>query len=279
MRNLPNLSQIAVLAILALPGAARAAWPTDLQISGMDKVGDVAYDDGIPEAFTQLCRELGVVVANDNLLPASTTGAAGWDLAISNRFTGIQGHAKDGEDPTGWERADADGRPDSPVYSPALTLRKGLPLSTEVGLTASWIGGSYQGTFGGFARVALLENFRPAPDLTVQVGYSGLVGNPELGLGVLDLGLKVGTRLPLSRQNGVTFSHWAPFAEVTALHVSAVPHIGDRATELGLEKQNLWLMRYGGGFQVTNNSILLRLGGAWVPRSAPTFGVALGVAL
>ncbi len=277
---------LAVLTWLLLPLPALAGWPNDVRVSELRTHDGLRAPAPTTEAWRALVADLGTAVANVPWVPAATTGAVGWDVSLGNTFVFVD--AYDDDEPTAWQRSHPEGRPAPYLFLPAMTLRKGLPWSFEVGTTGGWVGGSRQGVLGGFVRYAPFENHKPYPDLAFQVGYSGYIGNDELDLGVLDLGVTVGSTFPLHRiEEGVTYSHWSPFLGVDLLRVSASPRLSDElAADVGAfplgrgaEETALALVRVSTGFQVTTGRALLRLGASWVPQTAPTLGVGMGFAL
>jgi hypothetical protein len=280
------MRHLAVLSLLLASAPAMASWPTDITLSGMRTFDGVRAAEPTEDAYRALITDLGTAIANQPMLPAATTGISGWDVAVST--TVLFARIVDEDEPTHWQRAHPEGDPQNTVFLPTLTARKGLPWSTEIGMTAGWYGGSHQGVFGGFARVSPLEGYKPYPDLNLQVGYSGYINNDELDLGVLDVGCTIGTRFGIKRLRGVTFSQWAPFVGVSLLQVRASPKL-DAATaaEVGAlqfggadaDEPALTLTRVAGGFQITNNKALFRLAVGWVPKSVPTLTLGMGFAL
>lgn len=275
------------ITLLLWSAEARADWPADVVISELRTYDGVRADAPTAAAYETLVRDLGVAVAHPASLPAHTTGTNGFDLALSNTFVFVDAYADERREPTPWRRAHPDGEPPRYQFVPGLTARKGLPWSTEIGLRGGWIGGSHQGVFGGFARVALLESYKPWPDLVVHGGYAAYLGNPELDVGTFDLGVTLGTKFAIRRTEGVVFSHWSPWADVSWLGVRAAHALDpDTAAEVGAsdfgagaEQGALSLLRLAGGFQVSNNRALLRLAGAWVAGGSPTLSVGFGFAL
>jgi len=276
----------AVLSLLLISAPAMASWPTDITLSHMRTFDGVRAEEPTEEAYRALVADLGTAVANQPVLPADTTGISGWDVALSTTVLLAQTVGED--EPTHWQRASPEGDPPSTLFLPTLTARKGLPWSTEIGMTAGWYGGSHQGVFGGFARVSPLEGYKPYPDVNLQIGYSGYVNNDELDLGVMDMGVTLGTRFALKRFQGVTFSHWSPFLNLSLLQVRASPKLDPAtAAEVGAlqfggadaDEPALTLTRMAAGFQITNNRALFRCAAAWVPKSVPTLTLGIGFAL
>lgn len=276
----------AMLALLAASPPALASWPTDITLSGMRVYDGERAAEPVTDAYRELVEDLAVMVANQPILPASTTGESGWDITAGPTMLFTQKET-DGE-PTHWQRAAPDGDPPQHLFVSTVTARKGLPWSTEIGATGGWVGGSHQGVFGGFLRASLLEGYKPYPDVNVHLGYSAYVNNDELDLGVFDFGASIGSPFALKRWQGITFSFWEPFFDVSLLRVTAHHRLSDEVAEdVGIvdyggtdaDEGALALLRWGAGFQVRTSSALLRYSVAWAPASAPTMSMAIGFSL
>lgn len=274
---------------LVASAPASAAWPEDVVLSSMTEHGGEPQLDRelLGQSYRQLIMELGALVANQPDTPAETLGAYGFELELATRFALTEAHDRQGE-PSPWDRAHAN--EDSAPYHtiPTLSIRKGLPLSTELGAHMGWIGGSATGVFGGWGRVALIEGFRPVPDLSLKLGYSGYVGNDELDLGVLDLGVTLGTSLGVGRIPGVNTGRISPWASFTTLRVSANATVDDQLeNDIGALRYApggeadaappIALPRVGAGIQFVSGNAHLRLSAAWAPAAIPTLGAGLGV--
>jgi len=279
---------IAMIALLLYSASATAGTPADVVISDMRVYQGARLDTAPTDQYATLIDQLGAdVVANPAAIPAATTGVAGWDFSLQNTFGFVPAY-KDDNGPTGWQLANPDGTPPNFTATPNLVLRKGLPFGLEVGGRGGWMSGSRQGVVGGFLRVAPLEGSQPLPDLSFQAGYAAYVGNPELSVGVTDLSATLGTRLKLFRTARVTFSHWEPWFTFSMLRITAAPRL-DAATLADVGAYAIggkdateparWLPRWGVGFQVTTNRVLLRLASDWAPKAAPTLTIGLGYAL
>ena len=273
-------------AALLLSAPAWAASPNDLMISAMGTWEGVPLSEPPADEYRDLIEEFSAVVANPAAIPAATTGATGFDVLVQSSFGFPRPYA--GDDPTGWELSNTDGTPPDWTATPAIVLRKGLPWGFEVGGRGGWISGSRQGVVGGFVRLAPLEHAKPAPDLAVTAGYSSYVGNPELSMGVLDLGATIGSEFRLVRVSDVTYSHWEPWLNVSVLRVGATPRVSDDVADRSgavsfgakdADESAMWFFRYGAGFQVTTNNVAMRWAVDWAPRSIPTFTIGIGYAL
>ncbi len=189
---------------------------------------------------------------------------------------------------SGWERAHADGDPSPTLWIPTLGLRKGLPLSLEAGMNFGWIGLSRQAVLGGYGRWALVEGYRKAPDVTIQIGYTGYIGNDELWLGVIDASATVGYTFPFGRTVGIHTSRFSPYVGLGTLRIDADPKLDDE------EEAALGISAVSGfgrgsdhfadgfqpfvadvGFRVASGDFQVKLAGTVAPDVIP--GVSFGV--
>jgi hypothetical protein len=283
------MKRLAVL-WLALPSPALAAWPEDVDLESMP------VHDGLPvldrellgNSYRQLVMELGTIVSNKPITPAETLGLNGFDIDLSTTFALTEAIDRKGE-PSPWSRAHRDEQ-SAPYHTvPTFSVRKGLPLSTEIGGHMGWIGGSSTGLFGGWARLAVLEGYKPAPDVMLKIGYAGYVGNDQLDVGVLDLSATVGSTWGLGRLPGVNTGQFSPWLTFTTLRVSANATIDDEtendigalryARDAGDDPDAappIALPQFGLGMQFTAGTAHLRMAATWAPATIPTITTGFG---
>lgn len=285
-----------LLLALVLSLDAHAAWPEDVTISGMrDHDGERVLDPkALGRAYRQLIKELGTLTANKPMAPAETTGLYGWDLSFYNQFVFNEGIAREPGEPSPWARAHPDEDPRAYQSVPTLGFRKGLPLSTEVGANVGWISNSSTGVVGGYGRIAILEGTKPLPDLTVQAGYSGYIGNDELELGVLDLGVTLGSTFYTGKTPGLNNGAFSPWVHFSSLRISAAPLVdADAQSDIGAVtfrnprsarvaegqavEAPLILPQIGAGFQFVSRNIHTRIAATWAPATIPTLSAGMGV--
>jgi hypothetical protein len=271
------------IAALLLPPAIA----DDVVLSSMQEHGGERVVAPITDDYLALLREIATAVANKPQGTADTLGAYGFELTASNTLAFIHARQPD-ESPTPWERAVTDEVAPDFLFIPHLQARKGLPMSLEVGMSGGWIGSSNQGTFGGFGRSGLLEGYKPSPDVSVQLGYAGYIGNDELELGVWDIGISLGSTFAFGSVRGVHSGTFSPFLNYTTLRVSAQPLL-DEAVEEAIGaipvsgKKNteeyepaMVIPQFSGGFQLENGTFLFRLIATWAPSTIATTTVGVG---
>ncbi len=277
---------LATMAIALAPQAALAGWPEDVTLTDMLDHNGQRISAPVPEDYRQLVTELGTAVANKPISPAGTLGAFGFDFSLQNAFVFYDGNGEVG-DPTPWERAAPDEDPSPWMFVPTISIRKGFAASFEFGTTAGWMGMSRQGVFGGYGRLGLVEGTKPYPDLTIQMGYSAYIGNVELDLGVLDFGVRIGTKLPFGAFPEINTAQFEPYFDYTLMRITAAPRLSDEdKAAIGATRYYsfgqaddaepaLGVHRFSLGFQVTNGTVHFR-GAAWYAvGSAP--GVTAGM--
>ncbi|MCA9488700.1 MAG: hypothetical protein KC621_02220 [Myxococcales bacterium] len=281
--------RLLVPVLLAISSPAWASWPEDIDLYSMlDQDGEPVVDrELLGNSYRQLVMELGTMVSNKPVTPAETLGLDGFDVDISNQFILTEATDRKGE-PSPWTRAHADENSAPYHMIPTFSVRKGLPLSTEIGGSMGWIGGSSTGVVGGFARVAVFEGYRPLPDISLKLGYSGYVGNDQLDCGALDLSATIGTTAPVGRLPGVNSGQISPWFTFTTLRVSANATIDqDVETDIGAlryakntkDEQGaaaIAIPEFGGGVQFVSNGAHLRLAASWAPATIPVIVSGFG---
>ena len=291
--------------LLLFPANAVAAWPEDVTPSAMTEYGGEAQlqSQELGKMYQQLIAEVGTMVANKPLLPAETVGFNGWEVGyhmqwVFNEARDRCGSLIDGSnvpnqycDTSPWDLAHQ--KEDNLPYQwiPTFSARKGLPWSTEVGFQAGWVGMSNTGVFGGYGRIALIEGYKPWPDITLQAGYSGYVGNRELAVGTMDLGVTIGTTAYTGSLPGIHVGSISPWANFTLLRVSAGYKLDDDvAADIGAQTFRggsaavgtdsvapMAIPQVAMGWQVTSQNLHARVGLSWAPSTIPTLNTGMGM--
>ncbi|MCB9674210.1 MAG: hypothetical protein H6737_03785 [Alphaproteobacteria bacterium] len=270
-----------------LLATAQAAWPEDPSLSNMVEHDGVKVVDSalLSASYEELVAELGTAVANKQILPASTTGTYGFEFAIHNTFVFTDAKERDSEI-SPWDRAVPSEDAEPYLFIPTFSARKGLPLSTEIGGSIGWIGLTRTGLASVYGRVAVVEGYKPIPDLTLQIGYSGYIGNDELELGVMDMGVTLGSQFAVGSSPGMNTGRFEPFANFSLLRVSAAPTVDTRVIEtVGAATYRrgkpdalppIAIPQVAAGFQITNGNVHFRLAGSWAWSTLPTATAGMG---
>lgn len=280
---------LALLLAGSFGSSAHAAYPNDISLSGMTEHAGAPVAQPIQEEYFDLLRELATAISTRPSLPTRTLGAYGFDLSWGATVAGISASGS-AEDPSVWQRAHPDEDPPPVMSLPYLGVRKGLPYSLEVGSSLAWLGGSRQLALTGYARLGIVEGYQPLPDLSIRLGYTGYIGNDELEMGVLDIGLSIGTTMPFGSFPGGRNATFSPFFDYTTLRVRAAPVLDEAVAEqigalpvsasrnAGTEYQPAMIVpQFGGGFQLQTGITFFRLAVAWAPTTIPTATAGMGL--
>ena len=177
--------------ILLLAGAANAA-PNDLELWRLghpDSLGCTACNGspgdgpelGMPGAqarFHLLSSTLGLAFVPPFQDPAATTGQAGFEVGLSSS----QALLRIGADAWPSEVTQAIGAAPGMLLLPAVTLRKGLGGSLELGAGFQWLAYSRMMAFSGQLRWAAVEGLENAPDVALRAWGTRVVGTQDLRL-------------------------------------------------------------------------------------------------
>ncbi len=276
-----------VLLALAMLQSASAAWPEDASISGMVEHDGVRVVDTeqLSADYESFIAELGTAISNKPVMPASTTGTYGFEFSIHTTFVFVDAIERESEI-SPWDRVHPEEDAESYLWIPTFSARKGLPLSTEIGGSIGWLGLTRTGLASVFGRVAVVEGYKPLPDLTLQVGYAGYVGNDELELGVLDMGVTLGSQFAVGSSPGMNTGHLEPYVNFSLLRVTASPTVdANTAAAVGAVayRRNdadaldpIALPQVAAGLQITNGNVHVRLAGSWAWQTLPTATAGMG---
>lgn len=149
--------------------------------------GGVNVDE---QGFRDFARELGLATSFYAFQPAETTGQNGFAVQLNLTNTTIS------NDQEYWQKANVNRDPSASLSVMNLHVRKGLPLSFEVGLNAGVMLGSELVTIGGEVKYALHEDtLWPVPDLAVRAWGNVVLGAKDLD--IYNLGADVILSVPI----------------------------------------------------------------------------------
>ena len=275
--------------LLTLSAPVHATPPDTITLSEMvEHEGLPVLDAGLLGAsYRELVTELGGAIASPSTTPTHTLGLDGWEAGIYEELVFTE--AKLREEISPWERSHPKESPPRLLSIPSLQVRKGLPLSTEVGFRVGWLQSTSTGVAGGSGRIALFEGYKPLPDIALQLGYSGFIGHEELELGVTDLTVQIGTRVPTSRFLGITSGEISPWASFSSLRVQAAPRISDEVrSQIGAvdfrssgdaatTEKPLVFPQGALGIRFASQGVHFTMGARWSPAALPAASVGLGL--
>lgn len=169
-------------------GAAHAD-RNDISLRGLGRPQSSLLSDPAVARYRALTSELAVAMAPRILAPAETAGPAGFNFAIATSFTNIRSGASHWQGQPGFpvlEGGDRFGVPGA-LMTPTLHLRKGLPLSTEVALTTTFLAQSTMVMLGGEVKIAIHEgHFRWVPTMSIRIAASHLLGSRDIDMVVAE---------------------------------------------------------------------------------------------
>jgi hypothetical protein len=269
--------------LLLISTQAEAKWPEDVLISSMTEHNGQAVVNTplLGETYDTIIRELGTAIANPVFAPAHTLGMKGFAFELNSGFAFNSTRILVEGEPSPWARVHRDEDPNPYMLLPGVSFRKGLPLSLEAGFNLNWIGMSRTAIFGGYGRLAIVEGFKPAPDVTLQWGYSGYVGNNELDVGTIDVSITVGSTYAFGPLPDFNQSWFSPYISYTTLRIKAKPNLDDDTTAATgavsyTGKESLVLPQVSGGFDLTTGTFTIGVQGSWAPSSIAIARVKLG---
>ncbi len=279
-----------LLLLLALPPGVATASSDDVTLTRLVEWDNVPVDPALAdEAFTVVVNQIGAAIANKPIAPADTLGLNGFDLGLSSTVAFVDAHDVSPTQPSPWSRVDPTGDPAPVLWIPWVHVRKGLPLSLEMGGNLGYLAFTHQAAVGGYLRWGLFEGFMPAPDISIQVGYAGYVGNDELELGVMDLSATVGYALPFGSIVGIHQARFSPYLTLASHRIHAAPRLTDEqqadigiSEVSGFQKNRIYDPAFdhttiGGGFCLWNSDVQWRIAATWTPGTLVTVTGGLGL--
>ena len=286
LRSMTTLA-VSSLGAVCFSGPATAA--EDVVLSNLATWNGSPVDQAVAmDTYELVVNQLGLAISNKPMAPGETLGVFGFDVGLSSTVAFID--TKDGSSgqPSPWARVNETGEPNAVMWIPWLSARKGLPLSLEIGGNLGYIAFSRQTIFSGYGRWGLWEGYHPIPDLSIQVGYSGYVGNSELELGALDYSATLGYTLPFGSLVGINQAQFSPYLGVGQVIVHAAPRIDeDLQQELGIGRVSgfkkgegytdaLRHLALSGGFRVLSGDVQLRMAVQFSPGQLTSINGGLG---
>ncbi len=170
--------------------ATALANPYDISLRGLGRPATGAgLSDPSVQRYRALTSELALALAPRPLAPAETLGISGFEFSLVNTLADIhqnqdywQGQA--GEPVFEGVLPSHGGRSvPSNFWVPSMHLRKGLPLSTEIGINGSYLAFSEMFMMGVETKMALHESFvRYFPALSVRAAASRLFGASDIDM-------------------------------------------------------------------------------------------------
>ncbi len=205
--------------VVLLAAPASAAGFDDITLDRLDSVEPARRQ----ARFNHVVRELAMGATPAPNHAVAALGLYEFEAGLETRLAFIHTGPADGEATSPWQDVVEDGDPAPVLFSPGLVLRKGLPYGIEVGGRANWLLLTRQFVISGYGRAVSFGGWSKVPDVAIQWGYTGYVGNDQLELGVFDLDVTIGYSFRLAgtaTRRGVTLS---PYGGYTFLLADAAP--------------------------------------------------------
>lgn len=216
-----------------LPSEATAN-PHDISIRGLGRPKSASLSDPAVQRYQKLTSELAIALAPRALAPAETLGMSGFEFSIVSTTADIS------------EKADYwQGQPGQPIFEgvlpthgsrqvpgtfwvPTAHLRKGLPLSSEIGISGAYLAFSEMFMMGAEFKIALHESyFRWVPAISVRGAAGRLFGSSDLDMitaefdGIASLPFGIGGMAQVTPYVG----YGRLFAHVNSQVLDETPHI------------------------------------------------------
>jgi hypothetical protein len=128
------------------------------------------------DTFKTLSKEAGAAISFKNAAPATPLGITGFDAGVELEVADI----KTGNN-SYWDKA-FNGNAPSYLVLPKVRVRKGLPLSIDVGAMYSYVPDSNIKLYGVEVSKAILDGTLATPALGVRATYTRLAGVSQLDL-------------------------------------------------------------------------------------------------
>jgi len=172
-----------LLAVAALCPNQALANPYDVSVLGL---GRPIHDADAPTRWRSMTTELAFTLAPRALAPAETLGVSGFEMSIANSLTDITEAADYWKGQAGepvFEAPLSGRKTPKMLWTPTLHLRKGLPLSTEIGIQGSYLSFSELFMVGAEFKIAIYESFfRWLPALALRVAGGRLFGSSQIDM-------------------------------------------------------------------------------------------------
>jgi hypothetical protein len=202
----------AALCVL-LVSVTAGAKQNDISARGVGRPASHDGSDPAVQRYSNLSNELAVALSPKGMTPAETLGINGFEFSLGMNVTPIRS-----------ERDYWQGQPGMPVFegvatggdvpdalvTPVVQLRKGLPLSTEIAISGTYLASSQIFMLGTDLKIAWHESyFRWVPAFATRLSAGRLFGASDLDLitaeadAILSLPIGLGGMLQLTPYFGM----------------------------------------------------------------------------
>jgi hypothetical protein len=182
------------------------------------------------QGYDIVIHQLGLAIAN-RPTPGSSSGIFGFTMSLNNSISFVD--SKDYVDgkPSPWNLLTTTEENPPALWLPSINVSKGLPLSLELGVKGGLVASDIGSVFGTYIKCSPFEGYKKAPNIALQIGYSGYIGNPNLALGTMDMSVSIGKALPFGPIVGINESIIHPYAAVGSYWLRADPRFTESESE------------------------------------------------
>lgn len=185
-RSWAKVASFALTGVVVAAAAPAIANPYDISLRGLGRPKSNDLTDPAVERYRMLATELTFALAPRPLQPAETLGVSGFEFSLVSTTTNIS------EKAAHWQ-----GQPGAPImegalrgrnvpgalWTPTVHIRKGLPMSTELGLHGTYLAFSEMLLFGAELKIAIYESYmRWIPAVAARLAFGRLVGSSEIDI-------------------------------------------------------------------------------------------------
>ena len=280
-----------LLATILLFWSAPAAAVGNLSPSSMNDWDGRAYNKtaAIQQGYDIVVKQLGMAIANH---PQSVTsmGLHGFEMSVQNTVSFIDAARYADGSPSPWNLAFSNEEAPENLWIPAIHIKKGLPLSFEIGGRTGMVQGDTGSVFGTYVRYSPVEGYAKAPDISLQSGYTGYIGNADLAVGTMDLSMTIGKAIPFGPLTGVNSSIIKPYVAGGLYWLRSDPRLQpEEQASLGIgpvsafSKSDFYTEGYrlfaiDAGIEIESNEIVFALSGSYSPGNLLTIEHQFGFA-
>jgi len=183
--------------------------------------------------FRDLSKEAGAAISYKNTAPAAPLGITGFDA-------GVEVSAADIDSGSAYWKAAFNNDAPSYLFLPKIRVRKGLPLSIDVGAMYSYVPGSNVKLFGFELSKAILDGTMATPAVGVRATYTRLTGVNDLDLQTAGLDASI--------SKGFLFL--TPYAGAGVVWINSKAE-GNLARYSNLSTENIYQPRVFAGLKVS----------------------------
>jgi hypothetical protein len=209
--------------------APAAAYTDDIALRSLGRPHSTSLGDPATLRFRALTSEVILALIPAAMESAETTGLSGFSYAFGLRGTKIHASADFWRGQAGsplLEAPLAGGGVPNVLWTPALTLRKGLPLSSELSFTGSYLPHSHMAMLSGGIKLALHESYIEwLPNIAVRVTGHRLLGATDFDVTGIDFAGLISYRFHIVDALTLTpyFGYSQLYAEVTSEELDETP--------------------------------------------------------